>query len=122
VVEDSQFFRDLLSPLLTSAGYDVVTAENGAQAIRLRDQGLHFDCIVSDIEMPEMDGFAFLRAVREGGAWADLPAVALSSRTQPADLAQGRAVGFTDYVAKFDRDAVLAAVAGALRLNQDAAA
>jgi two-component system chemotaxis sensor kinase CheA len=119
VVEDSQFFRDLLTPLLTAAGYDVTTAEHGAAALRLRDQGLMFDAIVSDIEMPEMDGFAFLRAVRDGGPWASLPAVALSSRTQPADLAQGRAVGFTDYCAKFDRDAVLAAVAAALRLPQE---
>jgi two-component system chemotaxis sensor kinase CheA len=114
VVEDSQFFRDLLAPLLTSAGYEVTTADNGAAALRLRDQGHAFDCIVSDIEMPELDGFGFIRAVRAGGAWAGVPAVALSSRTDPADLAAGRAAGFTSHVGKFDRDAVLAAVAGAL--------
>jgi two-component system chemotaxis sensor kinase CheA len=119
VVEDSQFFRDLLTPLLTSAGYEVTTAENPVAALRLREQGMMFDCIVSDIEMPEMNGFGFLRAVREGGAWAHLPAIALSSRTQPADLAEGRAAGFTDYVAKFDRAAVLGAVSGALALSQE---
>jgi two-component system chemotaxis sensor kinase CheA len=122
VVEDSQFFRDLLAPLLTGSGYEVITARNGAAALRLRDQGLMVDCIISDIEMPELDGFAFLRAVRQGGAWAALPAIALSSRTQPADLATGREAGFTDHVAKNDRDAVLAAVAGALRLPQELAA
>jgi two-component system chemotaxis sensor kinase CheA len=122
VVEDSQFFRDLLTPLLTSAGYEVVTAEHPVAALRLREAGEMFDCIVSDIEMPEMNGFQFLRAVRDGGAWAHLPAIALSSRTQPADLAEGRAAGFTDYCAKFDRNAVLAAVAGALSLGQEVAA
>jgi two-component system chemotaxis sensor kinase CheA len=119
VVEDSQFFRDMLAPLLASAGYDVTTAENGAAALGLRDQGLMVDCIISDIEMPHLDGCAFMRRVREGGAWARLPAIALSSRTEPADLARGRAAGFTDYVAKLERDAVLAAVAGALRLAEE---
>ena len=69
--------------------------------------------------MPHLDGCAFMHRVREGGAWARLPAIALSSRTEPADLARGRAAGFTDYVAKLERDAVLAAVAGALRLAEE---
>ncbi|MCC7281088.1 MAG: chemotaxis protein CheW [Acetobacteraceae bacterium] len=122
VVEDSAFFRDLLAPTLAAAGYDVTTAMNGAAALRLRDQGLEVDCIISDIEMPELDGCAFMRAVRAGGAWAGLPAVALSSRTGAADLARGRAAGFTDYVAKFDRAAILAAIAGALRAHAETAA
>jgi two-component system chemotaxis sensor kinase CheA len=122
VVEDSQFFRDLLSPLLTANGFDVTMVENPVQALRLREQGAMFDAIVSDIEMPEMDGYAFLRAVRDGGAWAALPAVALTSRVAPADLALGRDAGFTDYVAKFDREAILAAVRAALAMREEISA
>ncbi len=122
VVEDSPFFRHLLAPLLTASGYDVITAEHGAAALRLRESGLMVDCILSDIEMPELDGFAFLRAVRAGGAWASVPAIAVSSRISPADLAAGREAGFTDHIAKFDREAVLAAVAAALPPPQAIAA
>jgi two-component system chemotaxis sensor kinase CheA len=122
VVEDSQFFRDLLSPLLTANGFDVTLVENPVLALKLREQGAMFDAIVSDIEMPEMDGYAFLRAVRDGGAWASLPAVALTSRVSPADLAQGRDAGFTDYVAKFDREAILAAVRAALAMREEISA
>jgi two-component system, chemotaxis family, sensor kinase CheA len=119
VVEDSQFFRELLAPLLTASGFDVTLAEHPNQALRLREAGVMFDAIVSDIEMPEMDGYAFLRAVREGGIWAAIPAVALTSRVAPADLAAGREAGFTDYVAKFDRDAILAAVRAALAMREE---
>jgi two-component system chemotaxis sensor kinase CheA len=119
VVEDSQFFRELLTPLLTASGFDVTLAEHPNQALRLREAGVMFDAIVSDIEMPEMDGYAFLRAVREGGIWAAIPAVALTSRVAPADLAAGREAGFTDYVAKFDREAILAAVRAALAMREE---
>ena len=57
LVDDSPFFRNLLTPLLSVAGYDVTTAEDGVQAMKLADKGVDFDVIVSDIEMPHMDGF-----------------------------------------------------------------
>ncbi|MCC7427885.1 MAG: hybrid sensor histidine kinase/response regulator [Alphaproteobacteria bacterium] len=119
VVEDSAFFRALLGPLLVASGYEVVAAETPRHALALRERGFRPDLIVSDIEMPEMDGFAFAEAVRASGAWADLPLVALTSRAGAADMARGRAAGFTDYVAKFDRQAVLAAIAGALALGAE---
>jgi two-component system chemotaxis sensor kinase CheA len=107
VVEDSGFFRELVVPTLAAAGYEVEAVEGAAQALRLREEGAEFDAIVSDIEMPGMDGFAFARALRDGGAWASLPVVALSGRAEPEAVARGRAAGFTDYVAKYDREALL---------------
>jgi two-component system chemotaxis sensor kinase CheA len=53
-----------------------------------------------------MDGFAFARAVREGGPWAELPLVALSGRSDAGAIGAARAAGFTDFVAKYDRDAL----------------
>ena len=110
VVEDSAFFRQLVVPALAADGYEVVAVESAPEALRLREHGESFDAIVSDIEMPAMDGYTFAREVRAGGAWRDLPLVALTGRAEPAAVARGRAAGFTDYVAKYDREALLASL------------
>ena len=107
MVEDSAFFRHLVVPALSAAGYEVMAVDGPAAALRLREEGHVFDAVVSDIEMPEMDGIAFAKAVRAGGAWEAMPLIALSSRAEPADVARGRDAGFTDYVAKYDREALL---------------
>jgi two-component system chemotaxis sensor kinase CheA len=65
--------------------------------------------------MPDLDGHALARAIREGGAWAELPLIALSGRARPEDIERGRAAGFSDYVAKFDRDALVASLRGCLQ-------
>jgi two-component system chemotaxis sensor kinase CheA len=110
VVEDSPFFRQMLVPVLGSAGYDVTAAPNATQALRLRDGGTMFDAIVSDVEMPDMDGLEFVRRIRAAGPWASLPVIALSGHTRFDQVELGRAAGFTDYVAKFERDALLASL------------
>jgi two-component system chemotaxis sensor kinase CheA len=107
VVEDSDFFRQLLTPMLGAAGYRVTAAASAEQALHLREAGAQFDAIVSDIAMPDMDGLDFARAVRTSGAWSKLPMIALSARADPADIEAGRDAGFTDYVAKFQRDALI---------------
>jgi two-component system chemotaxis sensor kinase CheA len=110
VVEDSDFFRQMLVPTLAAAGYDVTAAASAAEALHLRDGGLVIDAIVSDIEMPDMDGFEFAKRVREGGAWAALPLLALTGRGAAADEARGRDAGFTDYCQKFEREGLLASL------------
>lgn len=107
LVDDSPFFRNLLTPLLTVAGYDVTAVDSPAQALSLQESGQDFDAIVSDIEMPGMNGFEFVSAIRKGGRWSQLPVVAMSSHSNPRDLERGRQAGFTDYVPKFNRDALL---------------
>jgi two-component system chemotaxis sensor kinase CheA len=107
VVEDSAFFRNLLVPSLTAAGFKVSAAASAAEALRLRESGQMFDAIVSDIEMPDMDGLEFARAVRANGPWADLPMIALSSHADPVQVEAGRDAGFTDYVAKIQRDQII---------------
>jgi two-component system chemotaxis sensor kinase CheA len=107
VVEDSAFFRNLLVPSLTAAGFKVSAAASAAEALRLREAGKMFDAIVSDIEMPDMDGLAFARAVRANGPWAALPMIALSSHADPVQVEAGRDAGFTDYVAKIQRDQII---------------
>ena len=107
VIEDSAFFRNMLIPALSSGGYHVTAVTGAAEALALRKSGAEFDAIVSDIEMPGMDGLAFVRAARAGGIWAALPIIALSGRGNPSDVEAGLAAGFSHYMAKFDREALL---------------
>ena len=108
LVDDSPFFRNLLQPLLSVAGYDVTCVESGAVALELCEAGEDFDVILSDIEMPGMSGFEFAEAVKKDTRWSKVPMVALSAFATPKDLARGREVGFKDYVSKSDRDALVA--------------
>jgi two-component system chemotaxis sensor kinase CheA len=107
VVDDSPFFRNLLQPLLTVAGYEVVCVESAGAALELCEAGEDFDVIISDIEMPGMNGFELARKITSETRWSKTPIVALSSFSNPSDLARGREAGFKDYVAKTDRDALL---------------
>ncbi len=121
LVDDSAFFRHLLTPLLSAAGYDVVMAEDGDQALRLLEDDADFDVIVSDIEMPGTNGFDFAKACRSDDRLSQTPIVALTSHVTPSDLARGREAGFSDYVGKFDREALLAALSLSLSFAGDAA-
>jgi len=107
LVDDSSFFRNLMTPVLTVAGFDVTAVESAKEALEMRDSGTEFDIIVSDIEMPDMTGFEFAKNVRSGGKWQDTPLVALSARVRESDFEMGRTVGFTEYISKYDRDALL---------------
>ncbi len=111
LVDDSPFFRNMLGPLLSAAGYDVTPLENPLEALKLCEAGARFDLIVSDIEMPEMDGFAFAEKIKTETSWRDIPMVALSSHATPQDMDRGRTVGFHRYIAKFDRDTLLEGIA-----------
>ncbi len=111
LVDDSAFFRNLLEPILSVAGYNVSSVKSADDAMLLCEKGQIFDIIVSDIEMPGMNGFEFCRLVRDGGNWSDVPIVAMTSHTSPKDLELGREVGFSDYVAKHDRDGLLQTLA-----------
>jgi two-component system, chemotaxis family, sensor kinase CheA len=114
LVDDSPFFRNLLTPLLTVAGYQVTAAENPVQALKILEGGEVFDAVVSDIEMPHMNGFDFVTNLRKDSKWQATPVIAMSSHTTPRDLERGRQVGFTDYVAKFDREGLLQALQSSL--------
>jgi two-component system chemotaxis sensor kinase CheA len=107
LVDDSAFFRNMLAPLLSAAGYHVTTAEDGDRALKMLEEGRAFDLIVSDIEMPGTDGYALARACRANERWRGVPLVALSSYSAPTDIERGRDAGFNDYVVKFDRDTLL---------------
>jgi two-component system chemotaxis sensor kinase CheA len=121
LVDDSPFFRNLLTPLLSVAGYEVISVDGADKALALRERGDEFDAIISDIEMPGMSGFEFAQAVRADGRWGTIPMVALSSHATEKDFERGRQVGFNDYIAKFDRDALLQTLATTIAASRGAA-
>ena len=104
LVDDSPFFRNLLTPVLSVAGYKVTTVESAASALDLREKGASFDVIISDVEMPGLDGFEFAEAVRGDPRWETVPMIALSSHATDKDFDRGREAGFNDYVAKSNRE------------------
>ena len=118
VVEDSDFFRQMIVPVLQAAGYEVIGVPDATNALALRDNGQMFNAVISDIEMPGMDGLGFVRAVRASGAWSDLPVIALSGRVSEHDIERGREAGFTDYVGKFAKEALLVSLRQCLAQNQ----
>ena len=109
-VDDSSFFRTLMVPLLEGAGYDVTTCASGVEALDRLSGEDEFDVIVSDIDMPDLDGFALAEAVRSSPKMRGVPIIALSGVCTPEAIERGREVGFTDYIAKFDRAGLMAAL------------
>ena len=110
LVDDSPFFLNMLTPVLQAAGYVVTTAASARDALALLSEGQAFDVAITDIEMPDMDGFQFAEAVRGDPRIGNLPIIALSSVVSPEAIERGRRVGFHDYVAKFDRQGLIAAL------------
>jgi two-component system chemotaxis sensor kinase CheA len=110
LVDDSAFFRDMLAPLIKAAGYQVVTAASAAQALAAIRSGARVDIVVTDIEMPQMDGFELAAALRENSGTAGIPVIALSAMVSADAIERGRRVGFHDFVAKFDRTGLIAAL------------
>ena len=122
LVDDSAFFRNLVTPFLAAAGYSLTAVDGANQALALAEAGERFDLIISDIEMPEMNGFEFANAVRKTSIWAKVPMVALSSHASQRDRDRGVAAGFTDHVAKLDRDGLLATLQRILQTSHREAA
>ncbi len=110
LVDDSAFFRNMLAPVLKAAGYRVRVANNAEEGLIVLRSGQQFDAILTDIEMPDMNGFEFAETIRADHRLGAMPIIALSSMISAAAIERGRQAGFHDYVAKFDRPGLIAAL------------
>jgi two-component system chemotaxis sensor kinase CheA len=110
LVDDSAFFRNMLAPVLKAAGYKVRVAPNAQEGLTALRSGQVFDVVLTDIEMPDMNGFEFAEVIRADAHLSSMPIIALSSMVSPAAIERGRQAGFHDYVAKFDRPGLIAAL------------
>jgi two-component system chemotaxis sensor kinase CheA len=110
LIDDAPFFRNMLAPVLKAAGYAVTSVESGPLALAVLESGRRFDVLITDLEMPGMDGFELASAVRGNPHTADVPIIGLSSLVSPEAIERGKRVGLHDYVAKFDRQGLIAAL------------
>lgn len=112
LVDDSAFFRDMLTPVLKAAGYSVNVAASADEALKALLSNASIDLVVSDLDMPGRSGFDLVGAMRKaGGRLAEMPVVALTGTVGPEAIEQARKLAISDLVAKFDRSGLLAALA-----------
>jgi chemosensory pili system protein ChpA (sensor histidine kinase/response regulator) len=100
IVDDSPSVRLTTSRVIEKAGWHVETAKNGIDALEKMRMFHSPNVILSDVEMPRMGGFEFVRALREDEALKNIPVIFISSRTDPADREQAAAVGAEAYLTK----------------------
>lgn len=119
VVEDDIAMRDGVCEILELAGYTVSVASNGKEALKLLEKTTP-QLIVSDIMMPEMDGYHFYERVREDDQWLAVPFIFLTAKGEPADVLRGKSMGVDDYLTKpFEAQELLVAVKSKLeRMRQ----
>ena len=113
VVDDSATTRALEANILRTAGYEVIVAVDGEAALRQLVDHPHVDLIVSDIDMPNLDGFGLTQAVRSNDRIATLPVVLVTARGTDEDRARGLRVGANAYLVKssFDQSVLLQTIA-----------
>jgi NO-binding membrane sensor protein with MHYT domain/CheY-like chemotaxis protein/two-component sensor histidine kinase len=107
VIDDAPDTLDVLEQILTVSGAATMTAPGAGAALALLEHEVP-DVIVSDVGMPEVDGFELMRRIRRRAATADIPAIALTAFTRQDDRDKALQAGFTDYLAKPVEPAVLA--------------
>lgn len=101
ILEDNQDMLTMLSQVLDWGGYEVIAGHNGLEGIKILE-GLDMlpHLIISDLSMPDMDGFETLQHVRDTPEWADLPFVIMSAHSSPDDRRNALNYGADDFLVK----------------------
>jgi two-component system chemotaxis sensor kinase CheA len=113
VVDDSITTRTLEKSILEAQGYRVLLSVDGIDALNvLRSGETVVDVVIADVEMPRMDGFGLLQAVKTDPRLAAVPVILMTSRADPADIRRGLDLGASAYITKqnFDQRELLATI------------
>ena len=106
--EDSNFFRNQVKKFMEEDGYKVIEAEDGQIAWELlKERGGEIDLVVTDLEMPNMDGFELTRRIKADPAFSHLGVIALTSLASDAHIEKGKSVGIDEYEIKLDREKLM---------------
>ncbi|WP_186647320.1 hybrid sensor histidine kinase/response regulator [Fluviispira vulneris] len=110
LVEDSSFFRNYIRSVLLEAGFLVDTAYDGANALEILNNAPknHFSLILSDIEMPVMDGITFAKKVKSSKNYANIPMIAVTTKYSQEDIEEGLNAGFLIYLEKLRAEKLIA--------------
>ncbi|MFA6160061.1 MAG: response regulator [Parcubacteria group bacterium] len=100
IVEDDTFVMDIYETKITKDGMSVISANNGAEAIKKLEEGAKPDLILLDILMPYMNGLEFLRKVKEDENLKNIPIVLLTNLSQKEEIQEGLGLGAKDYLIK----------------------
>lgn len=100
IVDDSKTIRNLVAFIMKKEGFKVTMAEDGLDGLEKLYSAESIDLIISDINMPRMDGFTFIKTVREQEAYRDVPIVVLSTEGKQQDIEQGINLGANLYMVK----------------------
>ncbi|MDR0239225.1 MAG: response regulator [Deltaproteobacteria bacterium] len=100
IVDDSKTIRNLLAFVVKAEGFRVTTAEDGLDALEKLYSMETVDLIVSDVNMPRMDGFTFIKTLREQDGYKDVPIIVLSTEGKEQDIATGMQLGANMYMVK----------------------
>jgi two-component system chemotaxis response regulator CheY len=108
VIDDSQAIRMLIANILKRAGFEVLEAANGREALARLATGVPVDIAFVDWNMPELDGLAFVRAVRAEPRWARTRLMMVTTETDTAQVVRALTAGADEYLMKpFTKDALL---------------
>ena len=99
IVDDSASMRQLIAFTIKDAGYDVLLAENGRDALE-KMSGVKIDMVITDLNMPEMDGITFIRELRGKADYQFVPIIMLTTEAQEAKKQEGRAAGASGWIVK----------------------
>jgi DNA-binding response OmpR family regulator len=118
LIEDDALLRVTTLDLLQIEDFEVLVAENGAEGLKLACQ-YQPDLIISDIVMPEMNGYEVLSALRQEPLTAHIPFVFITAKAEKADIIYGREAGADDYLVKpFTSSDLLSAIEACLHKSQ----
>jgi len=109
VVEDSPFFLNQVVSFLSGIGYNPLTATDGRKGLEILDRE-KIDMVLTDIEMPNMDGLEMARKIRGDERFKNLPIIAVTSLAGDAAEKEGLDAGINDYLVKLDREKIIACV------------
>lgn len=99
IVDDSKTMRDMVAFTLKGAGFDVTEAEDGMQAVQAL-KSMRADLIITDLNMPNMDGFGLIEHVRMSGDHKFVPILMLTTESDAAKKERGKAAGATGWIVK----------------------
>jgi len=106
--EDSNFFRQQIKNFLTQEGYKIIDAENGLEAWKLLEQyGDRISLVITDLEMPELDGYGLTEKIRKDERFSNLPIIALTTLAGEEDIERGKSIGITEYQVKLDKEQLM---------------
>ena len=98
-VDDSKTMREMVSFTLKGAGYEVVDAEDGQRALE-RLKGVRVDAVITDLNMPNMNGYELIRALRADPNYKMAPILMLTTEGDDAKKAEGKSAGATGWIVK----------------------